>query len=413
MTLGLEISDKGCQITYKTGADVAPQVVTETMDSQEVIIPTVAVMDSEMEEFIFGNDALEYHKSKTEEDKPRLLTDLFKKAVEENSIITNGHEYDAYEIFANYVRWLLSLTAFVSDWRMAEHIVFVCERISPETVKLFKRLALELEMENRISIIGYQESIFEYVIHQNPELWHHDVMILDYEDKGVTCKIFNVNKRTKPAVCTVTEIVEPSLEVRNDEELKRFCQWQAEDRVITSVYMVGTPLDKSEIAKTLTYLCMKRRVFQGQNLYAKGACYAAFRRAHLQDDQDKNAAGYLFLGEDILQTNVGVKVYKGHEEIYVPFVDAGVNWYEINKSYEMYLGRERELRLLVTPITGENEHNAVIRLSSFPARPEHTTRVKIMLHMETKDRLTITIEDMGFGQIFPASGQVVTEKIKI
>lgn len=413
MTLGLELCESGCQLTYITGADIAPQVVSEITDGQQCIIPMAAVINPDTDEFIYGSKALEFYEAQPQESKPKLIKDIYIKAVQGDTFITNGHEYTGYEVLLGYIRWILSLTAMIADWRKAEHISLTCEKIDVEIIDMFKRLTVDLEMENRMSIISYQESIFEYIVHQQPELWHHDVMLLDYMKKGVTCKLFNVNKRTKPAVCTVEEMWEETLDVHNDMELKRFCKWHAEDRIITSVYMVGEPLAENEIPQTLAYLCMKRRVFQGQNLYAKGACYAAYNRAHILDNQDASHDGYLFLGQDKLRTNVGVKVQELHEEKYVPFVDAGISWYEVDKDYEMYLGRERELRLLVTPISGQNEHYAVIRLSAFPQRPEHTTRVRIRMYMDTRDCLTLKIEDLGFGQIFPASGQVITEKIKI
>ncbi|MDE6815041.1 MAG: hypothetical protein K2P71_03285, partial [Lachnospiraceae bacterium] len=52
-------------------------------------------------------------------------------------------------------------------------------------------------------------------------------------------------------------------------------------------------------------------------------------------------------------------------------------------------------------------------LEGLPERPKNTSRLKVHVEMSAPDRVTVTIEDMGFGEIFPSSGKGWTSTILV
>ena len=65
-----------------------------------------------------------------------------------------------------------------------------------------------------------------------------------------------------------------------------------ERRTVTVSYLIGDYFSKSWAERSIQYLCFKRHAYQGQNLYSKGACYAAMERAGLIAER-----GILFGGQ--------------------------------------------------------------------------------------------------------------------
>lgn len=411
LVLGIDLNDKGSQIAYMTENDSAPNAISPVIGSEEVVVPT-ALCKNEEGGWYFGKEAVSYSK----ESGRRLWDNLLDRALSEEFTVVDGEEIRTSALLLKYVKRLLAMSSLIGSWQSADYIVFTLPELSPAMVKVLREVFTGLDYPAaQIGIISNSESFYEYIIHQKEQLWLHDVLALDYTGEGVTARMFSVDKRTKPAVCTITDEKDSELSITQDEQLMRFCKWLIEGRVVSCVYMIGDYLDERDIFHTLKYLCMKRQVFQGRSIYTKGACYAAWDRAHKSDSKADGPGElkYLFLGSDKLRSNVGLKIHCGHDEIYKSLVDAGVNWYDVKVETELYLGREKEIRLLLTPISGKNEHNAIVRLADFPSRPEHTTRVKLSVTMASENELVIKVEDKGFGQIFPSSGKVITEKIMV
>lgn len=80
---------------------------------------------------------------------------------------------------------------------------------------------------------------------------------------------------------------------------------------------MGEEFDKSWMGNSLAFLCNRRKVFMGQNLYTKGACYAAMEYARMNRVGD-----YLYAGPDMIEQNMGMEmIIRGHQEFY-PMISA-------------------------------------------------------------------------------------------
>ncbi len=122
---------------------------------------------------------------------------------------------------------------------------------------------------------------------------------------------------------------------------------------------------------------------------------------------------YLYLGQDSLLTNVSLRAISRGREALLPIADAGSKWYESSKSMEVLLGHDRELIVVLTDIKDRSERNAVIRLDWMPMRPERASRVKVEFEFLSAKRLRVKVTDLGFGEIFRATGEKRKEEIKL
>ena len=101
------------------------------------------------------------------------------------------------------------------------------------------------------------------------------------------------------------------------------------------------------------------------------------------------------------------------EEAYFAVLDGGVSWYEAFADFEVILESGNTVEFQVTPLTGEPATEREIVLEGLPERPKKTSRLKVHVEMSAPDRVTVTIEDMGFGEIFPSSGKGWTSTILV
>lgn len=194
-----------------------------------------------------------------------------------------------------------------------------------------------------------------------------------------------------------------------DERFLGILEKLCEGRIISSAYLLGDGFREEWHKKSLQFLCRNRRVFQGNNLYSRGAVYS------LMEKFDPCEAGktHIFLGEDKLKANIGMRVLRQGKESYYALLDAGENWYELHKSCEILLGKEKEVSFVVTPLNGKNAQTRTIPLSGARETGAPFTRYRLDAAMASADTVQVTVTDLGFGEFFPAGGQKWEESFQI
>ena len=78
---------------------------------------------------------------------------------------------------------------------------------------------------------------------------------------------------------------------------------------------------------------------------------------------------------------------------------------------EFYLESGNTLSILVMPLTGRESKEVEIILHDLPKREERATRIRMELAMESEDGVSVTLEDLGFGEIYPATHRIWHERL--
>ena len=180
-------------------------------------------------------------------------------------------------------------------------------------------------------------------------------------------------------------------------------------RAVSSAFLIGEGFEGEWMKESLRLLCSNRRVFQGNNLYSKGACFGALEKI----SQSELGKQLVFLGNEKLKANVGMKVYRQGKESYLALLDAGVNWFEASRQCEFYLDTGNKLSFLITPLTGRNVREEEVVLDGLPLRKKRTTRIRLSMRMLSESKVKMEVQDLGFGQIFPSSGQSWTQEFEL
>ena len=270
-----------------------------------------------------------------------------------------------------------------------------------------------------ISFQSHEESIFSYLVHQPRRLMGYETQVLDLTSERLVTYRVEMNHKTRPVVVSIemtetdlykkkhyASIMEHDRELAKlDQELAEYMQNYTAGRIVTSLYLIGDGFHGDWYQETLKVICRNRKVFAGDNLFGKGACFAAAERIW----KGEVSEDFLYLGKDMLQYNVGIRLHDKTGEIYCPLLDAGTNWYEAAGNLAFYIEDTDEIRLQVVPIRG-GKKEIVIGLEGL-RRPYRSCLLEIAFSMQDKETLELTVLDHGFGSFFAPVMEPFTKKI--
>ena len=300
-------------------------------------------------------------------------------------------------------------------------------RIMVTVPKLEKLLAeripqalMMLGVERRnIYLQDYLSSFYFYAVHQKKELWNADVALLEYRDQTMTGHVLHIEP-TKPTAIARIELAGSQLLDDKARDGREDADWDKERdrlffellkkvferRTVVTCYLIGDYFSQDWAVRSYQYLCQTRHVFQGHNLYTRGACYAAMERCQLARSQD-----ILFLGADVLKENFHIRMRVRGREMDVPLISAGVNWYEAHHECEFIPDDQTSLTIWTKPMSGGEEVAHLMRLRRFPARNNRATRLRMTMYFTSPDCCCVEVEDLGFGGFYRSTGQKWKRKI--
>lgn len=421
--VGFDLGDRDAQISFCSLQQPEAETVPAVEGTKRYNIPTVLCKKKGANQWFYGREALRL----AEAGEGILAENLFSGALEGEKTVIEGVPYDALTLLALFVKKCFGLFTAVAPLDKIEVLMFTARESDGRVIAVMKQVVDTLGFTGtKVYFQNHEESYYYYLLHQPPEFRFSASLILDFEE---TLRVYLLewNKRTKPVVSFVTmeefpECREPfwsedeTLKRRQMEELDRYFLENVtgilENRTIGSVFLVGSGFQEDWADRSLQYICKGRRVFKGNNLYSRGAAFGAFERFC----PTKEGKEYIFLGKEKLRTNIGLQVIREGKEAYLALLDAGINWYDAVCEKEFYLESGSSFQVMLTPLTNVfPEREAVgkypvryeeIELPELPERPDGTTRLRITMSMPDGETLRIRTEDLGFGEIFPPSGEI-------
>jgi hypothetical protein len=311
---------------------------------------------------------------------------------------------------------------FLGNYQIKALMITV-EKLDKRILKVLEAVADSLQLDReRIFFQNYMESIYHYLIFQPRELRSYQVGVFDFGGEILKSYRVEMNYKTKPVVT----LIHPQVH----EEIERILQSPAEspvyyelldqkltsclkefvgDEIMSSIYLLGEGFTGDWYRESLNFICRGRKVFGGNNLYSKGAAYAARERI----SEHKESASCVYLGEDKLKYNVGLYMLNGLDEEYVPILDAGTGWFEAKAELDFMLLEGREIPLIITPMMGSGKKVVQIEVEGFELRKRGTVRLHMSVWMESEKTLMIRIRDDGFGDFFQPEEEIWEKAIEL
>jgi len=426
--VGFDLSDWDAQISYLSLQKGEAETVPVVPGTQQYNIPAVLCKRFHANQWIFGREALHL----AEAGEGTLVENLFVRAVAGEKVTVEGEEYEAVALLTLFIKKSFGLFSSVASTDKIDVLMFTMRELNARIIEVMEQVVGSLGLVGtRVCFQDHTESYYYYLLHQTPEFRTAQSVIFDFEEK-LTVYRLEWNRRTTPVVAFVEkqdfpECIQPlwsgdeMVKKRQKEELDgqvlEYVTGLFRNRAILSVFLIGNGFQEDWPDRTLQYICKNRRVFKGNNLYSKGAAYAAGERFC----PTKQGKEYFFLGKEKLKSNIGLQILREGKESYLALLDAGISWYDAKCGCELYLESGNSFDVVVTPLTNVfPEQEAAgrypvryerIRLEDLPERPYGATRLKIAMYMDRADHICLKIEDLGFGEIFKSSGLVWEKEI--
>lgn len=374
------------------GYDLTNDCSQITVEEENYDIPTVLLKRVGTNQWLFGRAANRFYAEHPEEGI--VVDNLLKLALEGEIVQIDGRGYHPAALLALFIKRSLGTVLKQVGAEKIAGICFAVEQMDKSMEALLQLVIRTLEFKNvDVSYRCYEECFYAYLTRQQRELWQNGALLLDYREKELAAVTLECNSNTIPKVMYSTKNRYDF--GGTDQELLEIVQELCQGKALSCVYLIGEKFSGDWMGESLKYLCAGRRVFQGNNLYSKGACYIVSEESSKNEEQEEE---YLFLGPDKLKINVGMKVSKRGEEVYNALLDAGMCWEGMEEIFEFYLKEENDLELLITPLVNAAPVRVQMELEGLKLKKDDVTRVRMKLSMPEENILQITVSDLGFGE---------------
>lgn len=409
IVVGFDLTDNYAQISYGFLDGDSVETISTVSGGSSYLIPTALFKRKEVNQWFSGKDA-----EKNKDTDGYYIDRLLEKVSVGMDIQVGEDSFSPAQLLALFMKRSLALVNTVAPvTRIASFMVAVPDLDTSMIDVLSEAVAaLGLKTKN-IFFQSHTESFYYYTIYQDTKLWDKNVLLLDFSGTHLKTYRMECNKNTTPIVAFIDsnyylafkteglkDLIINSVEAKNaDANLCNLLEEICMGKDFSSIYFIGDNFRQEIFPETVKFMCRHSRVFEGNNLYSKGAAYSAKNKIV----KTLLSESHIFLGNDKLKANVGLNALKNGEKAYLPLLDAGINWFEAKNECQVILDKGNKVSFVITPLTGKLPEVVDITLGDLPKRPVKTTRVNIEVSMLSEMRMQVIIKDLGFGELFPSS----------
>ena len=400
LIVGYDLGWDYAQISFCNLAGDQVETVSSVAGAESFSIPTVLCKKVGVNQWYYGREAIQYAKEK----EGILVDNLLRIALDGEPLQIENTQYDPAALLTLFFKRTLGMLSSAAGTDKIEAMMITCDQMDDAVTAVLDKVVANLRLKTeRIRYQSKQESYYHYLTHQSGELWKEPSVLFDYRGNKMTTYRMECNKKTKPVVTFIHREEEefPSRESMSGQEdignqvLDHTFLELAKEKIgmgrVASVFLIGDDFSEDWLKNSLKFLCDRRRIFLGNNLFCKGACYGMLEQIR----QSGVSREYVFLGDDKLKCNVGVNLMRQGNPSYVALLDAGTDWKKATASLEFYLREEKSVELTITSLVGGGKVNVPITLEDLPG---DVSRVAMTLSMKEENLLCAQFVDLGFGE---------------
>lgn len=307
-----------------------------------------------------------------------------------------------------------------------ETLVFSVPMLDMDNTRMLKGIGQRLGVsKSNVYVQDYKESFCNYMLYQPKELWQYEAALFHCDRHEVKAcmlrKLRTSYGKGRDMFVTVDEVstaqmeelaaIYPVLNVdrarQADAQFKQFIQGVFEKKLVSSVFLVGEAFENNWYPQSLKVLCNGRRAFLGNNLYSKGACYAAYKQTIGYEDK------VIYLDETKMMDQMCLKLRVHGKDEWFPIVPWGIHWYEADTQCELLLENTDDIEIHIESLSSGEMRVERLSLEGLPMRTNYALRVQMKVIFLDEKRCKVSIKDMGFGEFFPATDFYVEKEIRL
>ena len=414
--IGYDLGDDFCRISYVFG-EAEPVTVSAIAGAEQYSIPTVLCKREGANQWFFGREAVTY----AHESGGIMVDSLLQKAVDGEPVLIDGKSYQPISLLTLFLKRSLSLLGqFNITPDKIDALLVTSANMDKRHTEVIREAVGELHLHtDKLFFQSYTESYYHYMIRQSGDVWYKGSLLLEHTGESIVAYRMEANLRTQPTVVYISESEHPfpsaprtntpEMEYelgQMDKQLTNLLREICAAGALSSVFLIGERFSNQWMKESLQFLCSNYRVFQGNNLYSKGAVFGLLDRL----DATPTSKNFIFLGGDKLTANVGMNIMRQGENIYFAILDAGTNWMDASESFDFYLQDGNSIEFRISSLIGGGERIAKITLEDYSGA---LSRMRATLYLPEANLLAVEIEDLGMGNFRSSTHKVWKELIDL
>ena len=408
LIVGIDFGKEYSQICYYDRKGDEARSLSMKAGGNQYEAPSCVCYRPEQKDYCVGLEA-EYF---AREKGGIMIDDVYGICEKKDFVLSEGRKLAPWEILAQFLQGMLKFLGVADLVKNIKCVAVTLPHLTEIQVENFQKAFESLGFPHeKYMLLDYGESFYYYVLSQKRETWNRSVAWYAFKPDSVSFRKMTMNGTTKPVTVKLEEAVETTLPADGQERDSEFCKFVQKTLgkdLFSSIQITGEGFSQDWAEQSVRLLCyQKRKVFYGNNLFAKGACSAVKERT-----ENKALKGYRFLSDNLVMADVGMEMRVMGSPTYYPMIEAGNNWYDSKSSCEIILDNTEELVFTVSTYDRPEKRKVGMMLPGIPLRPNKTTRLLLELQYISATECKVTVTDLGFGELFPSSGKTWTETVE-
>ncbi len=412
--IGLDLCRKNVQLSFFREDKQEPESIYQLNNSETYQLPNVMFYSIEEKRWYVGNNvsAVRFQKEGI------IVEDVVGNIDSSNHVVVDGASY-TYEVLLKIL-----LKTHVEDFiaRSEEYhlagLTVTLEQYHPVVYKVLRELRKELEIsKDTFYIMSHENAFFQYVMRQDEKIRTNSISMFEYGTEGMDyyridkryqgkTKIFSLGYQSMREEMSYTMLFQDVEEL--DKHFARLAREKMKETYISTVYLTGAGFNDNWIEESTKVLCDGRRVFMGQNIYTKGACYHA-RLGAFEEKED-----CILVSDGSIPFDIGVCVgdVDGRNK-FQPIAIGGREWYNMNGKVTLFLDDTNRIEMIYKDKISKDIVKEIIEVHGLPKRPPKTTKLSLEVELYDEKMGAIIIRDMGFGKIYPTTNKIYRKDFSI
>lgn len=411
--IGMDLCSDSTQISFYNDIKREPETVNQLNNKETYMMPNILFYSKTTGDWYVGSEASE---ARFKEDGI-ILDELYKNARSEEMIEVDGVKYTFRQLFLKMLKMHIDSFLYRYEGATVKQLVITIPEYNKDLFKVLGGFYKELDIpESCIRITSHLDSGLYYIFNQSSELWVNSVALFDYSADGLNYYRIDITKGKTPEIISVvhedyTAQFNMALfggdNILMDVTFAKIADYEMKKTYISSVFLTGLGFSEKWMNKSRNILCQGRRVFAGQNIYTKGACYKAVGGEY----EDFYKRFFVETKENVVY-DVGIS--SGEEEDkFIPIVLGGRQWYNIHGKINIILDDTDKLTIIYRNHQSKEEIREVVKLHGIPKRPNKTSKFSVEVEFEDPHRGAVIIKDVGFGKLFPTTNKIYRKEFEV
>jgi hypothetical protein len=411
--IGLDLCPDSTQISFYNDIKREPETVNQLNNKDTYMMPNILFYSQDTGDWYVGSEAAEARFK----EKGIILDELYAKADSEDLVLVDGKNYTCRQLFLMMLRMHINSFLYRYEGATVKKLVVTIPDYSRELFKAVSGLYKELGISKEsVVITSHLDSGLYYIFNQSPELWVNSVSLFDYNSEGLHYyRIDNSRGRDKDVITVLHKDYSQQFNmslftgdnILMDVTFANICEYEMKEAYISAVFLTGLGFSEKWMNKSRTLLCSGRRVFAGQNIYTKGACYRA-----VGGDYENFYHNNIIEDEENVAFDIGIS--SGDElDDFIPITLGGQQWYNTHGKICVILDDTDSLTIRYRNIRTGQEERETVRLHGIPKRPNRTSKFSLEVEFENPHQGAVVIKDVGFGKLFPTTNKIYRKEFEI